>query len=230
MRQKYFEEVKPKFEKLNTDELLSIWKENDQDEYTLREIGVAGQILRLRNVEFPAQDVYEEKEDGVYSKEVVASLLKGAQIFLLIFGVVNLVYWYFAGETGREEMLKNFREVKPLLWIEIYGNAVVSVMLIFMSFLCFLQRQNIGILIYSGILLTFSGIWVLFSGFIAIPAYAEYGKTLTVYQVLDGGKYFLFVLGILQIRWGYNQVKDYFKVRKFESDNFASSEYSNTPE
>lgn len=230
MRQKYFEEIKSEFDALSTEELTAIWKVNDLDEYTKSEIEAAGQVLRLRNAELPAQDAYAEKEDGVYSRDVAASLLKGAQFFLLAFGAVNLVYWYFALADGRAEMMKTFSEVKPLLWIVMNGNAVVSSMLIFMSLLCFLQRRSAGILIYSGILLMFSGLWNLFSGFLAIPAYAEYGKTLNLFDVLDGSKYFLYVIGVLQVRWGFNQLKDYFKVKKFDETNSAESTHSITPE
>jgi hypothetical protein len=166
MNQKSFEELRPKFESMMTDELKTIWKENDQDEYTLRELETVRQLLHVRNAEIPKQDEFEESEDGVYSQDVVNSLLKGAMFFLLAFGVVNLVYWYFGDYAERQILLKKFTEVKPVLWIHIYGQVVICGVLIFMSFLCFLQKNNIKILVFSGMLLIFSGLWNLFSNFL----------------------------------------------------------------
>lgn len=229
MNQKSFEELRSKFEYLTDEELRVIWIENNLDEYSQKELDAVKQLLLVRNITIPAQKVFEESEDGIYSQEVVNSLLKGAMIFLLIFGVVNLLYWLFGGAAERTGLLEKYKNVTPLLWLTVYGEVVVCCMLIFMSALCFLQKDNIKILLFSGMLMVFSGLYNLFSNLLIIPALAQYGITVPFSKAYDDFRYFPFVLGVLQLRWGYNQLKDYIKVKRFESENNPKREYGNTP-
>lgn len=229
MYQKLFEELRQKFDYMSDGELQNIWKGNDRDEYSLKELETVRQILIVRNAEVPEQDEFAGDDDGVSSKDEVNSLLRGAMVFLMIFGFVNLVYWYFAGGAERAGLLSRFEVVKPILWAAMYGEAVLSGALIFMGLLCFLQRDNIMILVFSGMVLMFSGLWNLFSNLLLIPAFAQYDVVIPFFKAYDDFKYFLFVLGVLLLRWGFNQIKDYFKVRKFERENSSAREYGNTP-
>jgi hypothetical protein len=46
---------------------------------------------------------------------------------------------------------------------------------------------------------------------------------------LRGGCGLFYVIGVLQVRWGFNQMKDYFKVKKFDGVNNPRKDNGNTP-
>ena len=212
MFQKLFDRLKPKLENKPTSELLTIWENNNQNDYTLRELEVVRQLLQMRNQPIPKQKEFIENQDDEYSREQINKLINGAMFFLLIFGFINLIYWFLVSGSERQALLSRFTEIKPLLWIEIYGKLIISILLILLSVVCFVMRLNTLVLLLSGFFLIFSGIWNLTSDLIAIPAFAQYNIRLTVYNILDNMKYFLYILGVFQIRWGYNQIKDYYKI------------------
>ena len=229
MNQKLFEELRVKFDYMPDGELQAIWRENDRGVYSVNELEAVRQILRVRQAEVPEQAAFEGSSDEVTSVDEVNGLLRGAMVFLAVFGVLNVVYWYFGGGTERALVVSRFGELKPLMVVMLYGQAVLGGMLIFMGLLCLLQRDNVMILLFSGMVLVFSGLWNLFSNLLAIPAFAEYGVVLTFFKAYDDFKYVLFVLGVLEVRWGYNQLRDFFRVRKFERENSSSVRGFNSP-
>jgi hypothetical protein len=213
MDRKIFERTKKFYENMTTPELLEIWVNNDQDTYPLRDFQAVKLLLQMRNQEIPEQKEYIASNVEEYPQDIVNRLIKGAVIFLFIFGVFNAIYWYFGCAVERHEMLSRFSEVKFLLGVRLYGQIVISIIIILSGITFLLFKQIQIVLLISGILLCFSGLWNLFSDFIAIPAFAQYGLKIDIYNVLNGFKYFLYIVSVLQIRWGFNQVRDFIKIK-----------------
>jgi hypothetical protein len=213
MDRKIFDRIKKFYENMTTEELLEIWVNNDQDTYPLRDFQAVKILLQMRNQTIPKQKEYIKNDKEEYTVEDIVKLTKGAVIFLFIFGAFNIVYWIFGCAEERNNLLGQFSDVKFLLSVRIYGQLAVSVLLVLAGIIFYFMKENRMVLLVSGFLLCFSGVWNLFSDLLTIPAFAQYNKEISIIKAFDNIKYILYAVSVLQIRWGFNQIRDFIKIK-----------------
>ncbi len=138
MDSKLIATIRTNYENKPTSELLSIWESNNQEEYSLEAFEAVKQILISRNQSLPPQKEFVEKEEEQFTQEQINQLIKKAMLTLLIWGAINIVYWYIGDAEGRRTILNRFTEIKPWLWIGLYGQLVIGILLLFLGFISLL--------------------------------------------------------------------------------------------
>ena len=227
MNMKLSDRIRANYNKKPTSELLEIWKNNNREEYSDEAFEVVEQILVERNEPLPEQDEHiEYVEYSHISQEEQKKLIRKAGVSSLLWGAINITYWYINYLDIKDLIMARFSEIKPLLWFALYGILPISVLMIFIGFMGLLFRKPIAVLL-NGLFLLFIGLWNLTSEFLIIPAFAQYNIKITLDQVLNEGNKLWYIIGVFQLYWGFREIKDYIKLSP-DSNNQDTVEFIQT--
>lgn len=224
---KLYRTIEKNLSNKSTSELLTIWENNDRGEFTAETFELIKQILIDRDESLPKQkeflEIAEEPAEKAIDQEQIKKLINKAMETLLIWGIINTVYWYFGGAEDRTAVLIRFAEIKPWLWMVLYGSLLIGILLILLGCISLLYGKLI-VIIFCGVSLVLVGLWNITAGFMVMPALAQYDIEITLNDALKEMNKLWWILGAAQLYWGIMRIDDYFKIKRNQYKNLISKE------
>lgn len=215
MNQKLVKDIARNMQMKSTEELMSLYVENDRGQYSEEAFEAMRQILAERQQPIPAQKerVLPEKPQPIAQYEIEKAIKIGRNT-LLLWGGFNTVLWFVWGSKDRATVMERFAELKPLLWFLLYSGLIIGVLMLIFGFIGFVKKRA-SVVLFSGIMLLFVSILNISDPFLTSLALAEYGYDIEVAEIISqGGTGMWMMLGILQFGWGANEIKKYLKIKR----------------
>ena len=208
---KLIEQIKTNFDSKSTDELLEIWVNNNRSEFTAEVFVIIQEIFISRGQVLPEQNEFLDKTKKQIDLEQLNKLIKREIPINIIWGIINIAFWYMSYAEIRNNLDSNFIEIKPLLWILLYGQLIIGSLLLFIGFFGLLFRKPI-VLLLAGLSLLILGLWNITSDFLVISTLAQYNIIITLDDVLEDANILWYLLGAAQLYWGLSQIGDFKRV------------------
>jgi len=224
MNAKLVENIARNMRPKDTPELLSIYTENDGEQYSQEAFEAIRQLLRERGQSIPAQkETALPKEETAVSSAEIEKSVKISRNTLLIWGCIGTALWFFAGAEDRRIISANFDPIKPLLWFLIYGGLAIGLLMLALGISAFFIRKTKTLLL-TGLVLVMIGILNIGYPFLISWALGEYGHDVDPAAIIfDAGNKLWIFLGLLQMGWGVTNIEMYLKIRRHAAADKASS-------
>lgn len=220
--------IRKNFENDSDEELFRKYEENNNEEYSAEACEAIKQILMERGIALPSQKELIKKvevdrsADSAETASATESLkpiaveeiqksVNSAISILLIWGIINIIAWFFWGADDRSKLLSRFSDIKPLLWILIYGGLLIGISQVLFGGIGLIFRHPFFVLI-NGYFLLLIGSMNAAGEFLAIPALKEYGYILSMSDVIKNLNYMWVGVGVMQIFWGLGSLGNYSRI------------------
>ena len=140
--------------------------------------------------------------------------LKGIIGSLLIWGFITLGFW-FPNTLIHETIYNQVSITRPLIWFGFYGQFILGELMILLGFLSMLSFRP-HILLFGGLSFLLVGLWNLSYQLIITLVLNPYLKPY--YLIIESNKLW-YVLGIMQLIWGFKQLLTYSEVRNEKTES-----------
>lgn len=225
MNAKLVENIARNMRPKDTPELLSIYTENDGEQYSQEAFEAIRQLLRERGQSIPAQKetAPAKGRDAAVSQAEIEKSVKISRNTLLIWGCIGTALWFFAGAEDRRVVTAHFEPLRPLLWFLVYGGLAIGLLMLALGISAFFIRKTKTLLL-TGLMLVMIGILNIGYPFLISWALGEYGHDVDPAAIIfDAGNKLWIFLGLLQMGWGVTNIEMYLKIRRHAAADKASS-------
>lgn len=191
--------------------LMNSYPESEEARITFKSFYTSNYFKKKeRKTLQPFIDKYKHEEKKALSVEINESVKK-VILGTLPWGVANGILWFIWGADETQKILTLFPKITFWMHITLYFGLIFGIILVCIGVLGLIIRHPIVVLL-SALAFFTVGAWNISGGVFFIH---EFSIVFLIQRALSGEDWLWKILGILQIIWGFQALRTYFRATSF---------------